>query len=92
MMAELIDRKRLKAETREMLATARVSPKGMAALYLGLGLLPLKFFRNVKSIRLPALIFHFIFCRFILIHFFFFLCPFFQFCHINPPCRLWRLK
>ena len=39
MMAELIDRKRLKAETREMLVTARVSPKGMAALYLGLGLL-----------------------------------------------------
>ena len=39
MMAELIDRKRLKAETREMLVTAQVSPKGMAALYLGLGLL-----------------------------------------------------
>ena len=39
MMAELIDRKRLKAETRELLVTSRVSPKGRAALYLGLGLL-----------------------------------------------------
>lgn len=38
MMAELIDRKRLKAETRELLSTAQVSPKGMAALYLGLAM------------------------------------------------------
>ena len=38
MMAELIDRKRLKAETRELLGTARVSPRGMTALYLGLAM------------------------------------------------------
>lgn len=37
-MAELIDRRRLKAEVRELFRTARVSPKGMAALYLGLAL------------------------------------------------------
>ena len=38
MMAELIDRKRLKAETRELLGTARVSPRGMTALYFGLAM------------------------------------------------------
>ena len=38
MMAELIDRKRLKAEMRELLSTAQVSPRGMAALYLGLAM------------------------------------------------------
>ena len=37
-MAELIARKRLKAETRELLGTARVSPRGMTALYLGLAM------------------------------------------------------
>lgn len=37
-MAELIDRRRLKAEVRELFRTAQVSPKGMAALYLGLAL------------------------------------------------------
>ncbi len=36
MMAELIDRRRLKAEVRELLRAAQVSPKGMAALYMGL--------------------------------------------------------
>lgn len=36
MMAELIDRRRLKAEVRELLRDAQVSPRGMAALYLGL--------------------------------------------------------
>ena len=39
MMAERVDRKQLKAEARELLAAAQVSPKGMAALFLGLGLL-----------------------------------------------------
>lgn len=36
MMAELIDRRRCKAEARDLLSTAQVSPKAMAALYLGL--------------------------------------------------------
>lgn len=36
MMAELIDRKRLKEEARALLETAQVSPKAMAALYGGL--------------------------------------------------------
>ena len=36
MMAELIDRKSLKAEMRELLSGAQVSPKAMAALYTGL--------------------------------------------------------
>lgn len=39
MMAELIDRRQLKAATRELFQTAQVPPKGMAALYLGLGTL-----------------------------------------------------
>lgn len=39
MTAERIDRKRLKADVKELLRTAQVSPKGMMALYLGLGLL-----------------------------------------------------
>lgn len=38
MIAELIDRKRLKADARALLADAQVSPKGMVALYLGLAL------------------------------------------------------
>lgn len=36
MTAERVDRKRLKADVRELFRTAQVSPKGMAALYLGL--------------------------------------------------------
>ena len=36
MMAALIDRRRLKEETRELLRTAQVSPRGMTALYLGI--------------------------------------------------------
>lgn len=39
MMAERIDRRELKAEVKELLSTAQVSPKGMTALYLGLVLL-----------------------------------------------------
>lgn len=39
MMAELIDRKQLKADTKELLRTAEVSPRKMTALYLGLLLL-----------------------------------------------------
>lgn len=39
MTAERVDRKKLKADVRELLSTAQVSPKGMAALYLGLGML-----------------------------------------------------
>lgn len=39
MTAERIDRKGLKADVKELLRTAQVSPKGMTALYLGLGLL-----------------------------------------------------
>ena len=39
MTAERVDRKKLKADVRELFRTAQVSPKGMAALYLGLGLL-----------------------------------------------------
>lgn len=39
MTAELIDRKKLKAEARELLETAQVSPKAMTALYGGLLLL-----------------------------------------------------
>lgn len=39
MTAERVDRKKLKADVRELLRTAQVSPRGMAALYLGLGLL-----------------------------------------------------
>lgn len=39
MMAELIDRRQLKADTRELLKTAEVSPRRMAALYMGLLLL-----------------------------------------------------
>ena len=38
MMAAWIDRKRLKAETRALLGPARVSPRGMTALYLGLAM------------------------------------------------------
>lgn len=38
MIAELIDRKQLKADARALLADAQVSPKGMVALYLGLAL------------------------------------------------------
>lgn len=38
MMAELIDRKGLKADMKALLASAQVSPRGMAALYLGLAL------------------------------------------------------
>lgn len=34
MMAELIDRKQLKADTKDLLADAQVSPKAMTALYL----------------------------------------------------------
>ena len=34
MMAQIIDRQRLKAETRELLSSAQVSPKAMTALYL----------------------------------------------------------
>lgn len=36
MMAELIDRKQLKADMKNLLADAQVSPKGMTALYLAL--------------------------------------------------------
>ena len=36
MMAELIDRKRLKAEMKDLLRTAQVSPKAMVALYMAL--------------------------------------------------------
>ena len=36
MMAELIDRKQLKADMKNLLRDAQVSPKGMAALYLAL--------------------------------------------------------
>lgn len=36
MMAAIIDRKQLKAETRSLLATAKVSPKAMTALYLAI--------------------------------------------------------
>lgn len=36
MMAELIDRKQLKAATKDLLADAQVSPKAMTALYLAL--------------------------------------------------------
>lgn len=39
MMVERVDRRGLKAEVKELLRTAQVSPKGMAALYLGLVLL-----------------------------------------------------
>lgn len=36
MMAELIDRQRLKADMKELLADAQVSPKAMTALYMGI--------------------------------------------------------
>lgn len=36
MMAQIIDRKRLKAAAKDLLGTAQVSPKAMAALYMGL--------------------------------------------------------
>ena len=36
MMAAIINRQQLKADTKSMLATARVSPKAMIALYLGI--------------------------------------------------------
>lgn len=39
MIAELIDRKQLKADAKQLLADAQVSPKGMVALYLGLNLI-----------------------------------------------------
>ena len=38
MMAAIINRQQLKADTKNMLATARVSPKAMIALYLGIAL------------------------------------------------------
>ena len=38
MMAATVDRRRLKEETRELLRTAQVSPRGMTALYLGISL------------------------------------------------------
>ena len=34
MMAQIVDRKYLKAQMRELLSSAQVSPKAMAALYL----------------------------------------------------------
>lgn len=39
MTAERIDRRQMKADVKELFRTAQVSPKGMAALYLGLGML-----------------------------------------------------
>ena len=39
MMAQQIDRKQLKRETKELLRTAQVSPWAMVCLYLGLALL-----------------------------------------------------
>ena len=36
MMAAIVDRRRFKEETRELLRTAQVSPRGMTALYLGI--------------------------------------------------------
>ena len=36
MMAAIVDRRRLKEETRELLRTAQVSSRGMTALYLGI--------------------------------------------------------
>lgn len=39
MTAEHVDRRQLKADTRELFRTAQVSPRGMTALYLGLGML-----------------------------------------------------
>lgn len=36
MMAAFVDRRRFKEETRELLRTAQVSPRGMTALYLGI--------------------------------------------------------
>ena len=36
MMAQLIDRRQLKAQMKELLRSAQVSPRGMTALYLGL--------------------------------------------------------
>jgi len=39
MMAALIDRKRLKKDTKTMLADARVSPKAMVVLYMGIALI-----------------------------------------------------
>ena len=38
MMAAIIDRKRMKADAKNLLASARVSPKAMVALYLGIAL------------------------------------------------------
>lgn len=38
MTVERVDRKKLKADVKELFRTAQVSPRGMAALYLGLGL------------------------------------------------------
>ena len=38
MMAQIIDRARLKADTKDLLRTAQVSPRSMTALYLGLTL------------------------------------------------------
>ena len=38
MMAELINRKQVKQEVRELLRSAWVSPKGMVALYMGITL------------------------------------------------------
>ena len=39
MMAQIVDRKALKAEVKELLRTAQVSPKGFVALYLALNLI-----------------------------------------------------
>ena len=36
MMAQLIDRKQLKQEMKELLRSAQVSPRGMTCLYLGM--------------------------------------------------------
>ena len=35
MMAQLIDRRRLKADTRELLRSAQVNPRALAALFGG---------------------------------------------------------
>ena len=55
MMAAIVDRRRLKEETRELLRTAQVSSRGMTALYLGI-LVVLSLVNSLTSSGVTSLI------------------------------------
>ena len=51
MMAQLIDRKHLKQEMKELLRSAQVSPRGMTCLYLALVLVPVSYTHLLGIVR-----------------------------------------